>query len=478
MTVQTSNVDAAPVRPAVARTRLLLQGPIVSTLLRLSGPNLIVNVVLIAVTVSVDAYFVSQLGLDAVAGLSLVFPVLMLMQQMANASMGGAIASAIARAIGAGRNDDAAALTIHGLVIACGMAALFSLAALVAGPSLYALMGGRDTILAAAIEYSNAVFAGALVYWLLSTLTSVVRGTGQVALLAIVYLAAEALHIVLVPLFVFGGGPVPALGITGAGLATVISFATSTAALAWYLASGRSAIVISLNGARFNRRTFNEILRVGAPLSLQPILVNISLAALTGYAATLGATALAGFGAAVRLEYLQYPLVFGLGATLLAMVGTNIGAGQHARAARITWISAALAATVTGSSALVAVIVPYVWTGLFSASPEAHAAAADYLWLAGPAYLVIALNTLAAAFQAMGQPLWPLLAVAVRTGITIVGGWIVIHIAGAGLVGLGAVTAVSLIVPAIIIAAAYRLKTSEDGSPARANAEATDTSRG
>src|SRR5437868_10730546 len=92
-----------------SRTRLLLEGPIVSTLLRLAAPNIIVNVVLIAVTASVDAHFVGQLGANALAGLSLVFPALMLMQQVANSSIGGAIASAIARAIGAGRHGDATA---------------------------------------------------------------------------------------------------------------------------------------------------------------------------------------------------------------------------------------------------------------------------------------------------------------------------------------------------------------------------------
>src|SRR5215467_3249563 len=90
------------------RTRLLLEGPIVATLLRLAPPNLVVNVVLIAVTASVDAHFVGQLGIEALAGLSLVFPPLMLMQQMANATMGGAIAAAVGRAIGAGQRDDAA----------------------------------------------------------------------------------------------------------------------------------------------------------------------------------------------------------------------------------------------------------------------------------------------------------------------------------------------------------------------------------
>ena len=190
------------------------------------------------------------------------------------------------------------------------------------------------------------IFAGALAYWLLGALTSVVRATGQVAILAYVYVAAEVLHIALVPAFVFGLGPIPALGITGAGLATVISFAVSTTTLAWYLASGRTSVALSLRGIRFERRLFGEILRVGAPMSLAPVLNNVALATLTTYAGLLGATSLAAFGAAVRLEYLLYPLNFGLGAAVLAMVGSNIGARQFTRAARIAWTAVGLSACV------------------------------------------------------------------------------------------------------------------------------------
>jgi Na+-driven multidrug efflux pump len=181
----------------------------VSTLLRLAVPNAVVNLVLIAVTASVDAHFVGRLGPSALAGLSLVFPLLMLMQQMANASMGGAIASAVARAVGSGRREDASALVAHALLIAGGMAAIFTSVFLLGGPTIYALMGGSGATLAAAVEYSNAIFAGAGAYWLLSALTSVVRGAGQPAVLAVTYLAAEALHVVLVPTLVFGVGPIP-----------------------------------------------------------------------------------------------------------------------------------------------------------------------------------------------------------------------------------------------------------------------------
>src|SRR5262249_59032425 len=128
---------------------------------------------------------------------------------------------------------------------------------------------------------------GRLAYWLLSTLTSVVRGTGEGAVLAVVYLAAEALHVLLVPVLMFGMGPLPPLGITGAGIATVASFTASSAVLAWYLASGRTAIKLSLRGVRLDRRLFVEILRVGAPMSLQPILNNLALATLTRFVRAL-----------------------------------------------------------------------------------------------------------------------------------------------------------------------------------------------
>lgn len=448
---------ALATKPATARTRLLLEGPIVATLLRLAAPNVVVNVVLIAVTATVDAHFVGRIGPEALAGLSLVFPLIMLMQQMANSSMGGAIASAIARAIGAGRHEDASALVVHGIIIATAIAAIFTSVLLLGGSAIYGLMGGRGASRAAALEYSNAIFAGALAYWLLSTLTSVVRGAGQAAVLALVYIAAEALHIVLVPLLMFGMGPLPPLGIAGAGIATVTSFTVSSAVLFWYIASGRTAIQMTLRGLRLDRRLFIEILRVGAPMSLQPILNNLALATLTGFVGALGAAQLAGFGIAVRLEYLLYPLAFGLGAGALAMVGTNIGAGNLARAARIAWIAAGLAAGITASIGLFGATLPDLWTSLFTTAPDIYILAAHYLAITGIAYVFLGLGlTLASSFQAAGRPLWPLIAITGRAVVVAAGGWIVVHFTGVGLEGLAAVAATGLMVYGASLAAAFR----------------------
>jgi putative MATE family efflux protein len=459
-----SSPTASGVRPGAARTRLLLEGPIVRTLLSLAAPNVVVNVVLIAVTASVDAHFVGQLGAGALAGLSLVFPLLMLMQQMANSSMGGAVASAVARAIGSGRREDASALVGHALVIACAMAGVFTAVLLVAGPTLYGLLGGEGQALAAAVEYSNAIFGGALAYWLLSTLTSVVRGTGQPTVLAVVYVAAEVLHILLVPMLVFGIGPIPSLGVTGAGIATVTSFTVSTAVLAWYVWSGRTPLALSWRAFRLERRFFTEILRVGGPMSLQPVLNNVSLAALTGFVGMSGPLALAGFGAAVRLEYVLYPLTFGLGAGVLALVGTNIGAGQVTRASRIAWTGSVLGASFTAGVGLLGFAWPGVWIGFFSTSPEVHTMATGYLWIASLAYPFLGLGMpLSSALQAAGRPLWPLLGIASRVFVVAAGGWVVVHMTDTGTVGLGVVAGLGLVVYGLIMAVAFGRGTWQSG---------------
>jgi putative MATE family efflux protein len=437
------------------RTRLLLEGPI--TLLRLAPPNLVVNVILIAVTASIDAHFVGRLGAPALAGVSLVFPLMMLMQQIANSSMGSAIAASVARAVGASRRDDAAALAVHGLVIAAAMATLFSAALLIGGPWLYRALGGDGEILAAALAYSNAIFAGALAYWVLGALTSVVRGTGQPGVLAIVYIAAELLHIALVPMLVFGWGPVPPLGVAGAGIATVTSFTASAGALFWWLASGRTAVTLAFRGVRFERRLFVDILRVGLPMSLQPILVNVTLAVLTGFVGLLGVDALAGFGVAVRLEYVIYPLSFGFSAGMLAMVATNIGAGRLARAERSAWTAAALVAGIIGAIGLFALVWPTGWAALFSAVPEVQRDAAVYLTIAGLAFPCLSIGlVLGTAFQAAAQPLWPLLGAAARAVVVVGGGALVVYGTDDGLVGLAVAAAAGQLAYAAILVIAFR----------------------
>jgi MATE family, multidrug efflux pump len=447
-------VSASVAGPAADRTRLLLEGPIAPTLLRLAAPNVVVMAVQAAVNVG-EAYFLGWLGADALAGVSLAFPLIMLMQTMSAGGMGGGVSSAVARALGASRRRDADALVVHALVIATVMGACFTGAILLGGPVLYRAMGGTGGALAAALAYSYIVFGGAIAVWLFNTLASVVRGTGNMLLPASVVVAGAALTLSLSPALIFGWGPVPPLGIAGAAAGLVAYYAAGSLILFAYLVSGRSLVRLPLSDLRLRRRLFGEILRVGAPSLLNNVQTNLTVVLLTGLVGPLGTTALAGYGMGARLEYLQIPLVFGFGSALVTMVGTNIGAGCQARAERIAWTGAGMAAILTGAIGLGAALAPRVWVGLFSADPEVLQAGATYLRIVGPAYGFFGLGlALYFASQGAGRLLWPVLAGFSRLVIASVGGWMAIHWFGGGLTALFGVMALAFVVFGITVTVA------------------------
>src|SRR5215510_11973955 len=197
-----------------ARTRQLLEAPVTPTLLRLAMPNVVVMMAQATVS-TCEVYFMSWLGAEALAGVSLVFALIMLMQTMSAGGMGGGVASAVARALGAGRRADASRLVTHAILIALGMAAAFTVVLLGGGRLIYHAMGARDGALAAALAYSNVIFAGAAAVWLFNTLASAVRGTGNMLLPAGVVLAGSPFLVSISPALIFGWGPFPRLGVTG-----------------------------------------------------------------------------------------------------------------------------------------------------------------------------------------------------------------------------------------------------------------------
>jgi putative MATE family efflux protein len=450
---------AAPAAAAALspRTRLLLEGPVARTLLRLAAPNVLV-MVLQATVSTLDAVFVGWLGSAALAGVSLVFPLVMLMQTMSAGGMGGGVASAVARALGAGRRAEADALVVHAIVIALAMGGAFTLGLGLAGPALYHAMGGSDQVLSAAVAYSRVLFGGALAYWLFNTLGSAIRGSGNMTVPASVMVASGLLYVALSPALILGWGPLPRLGIAGAAAASVLSFSVGSAALLAFLYSRRSLVRPTLRARGLRWALFREILRVGAPGTLNTVLTNLTVVILTALVGPFGATALAGYGMGARLEYLQIPIVFGLGSALVTMVGTSVGAGDRARAVRVAWIGAAMAAGITGGVGILAALFPQAWLGLFTTDPAVLAAGSQYLTIVGPFYGFFGAGlALYFASQGAGRLLWPLLASATRLVIAGAGGWLAARWLGGGPSGLYAAMAAALVVLGVINVIAIHL---------------------
>jgi putative MATE family efflux protein len=419
-------MEAARIDP---RTTTLLSAPIVPLLLKLAWPNVVVMLAQ-ASSGLIETFWVSRLGTDALAGMALVFPAVMLMQMISAGSLGGAISSAVARALGARRGEDANALVVHALIASTAIGALCSLLALAFGPQLYHALGGRGGSLAAALAYSNVVFAGNVLLWIMNALASSVRGTGNMLVPALVVCAGVVILVPLSPVLIYGLGPFPALGIAGGGVAMVFSFACGAAVLAWYVLSGRS--VVRLKPVVLRARRFGDILAVGAVATVSSVQTNVTIGVATALVASVaGPAGVAGYGTGARLEYLLIPLVFGLGAPLVALVGTNLGAGQPERALRIAFTGGAIAFVLTETIGLAAALFPNAWLTLFGHDPAMLATGSAYLRAVGPFYGFFGLGlALYFASQGAGRLLWPLAAGFIRMAIALGGGWLALRLTG------------------------------------------------
>ena len=447
------SAESAPVSTAMSpRTRRLLHGRIVPTLLLMAWPNVLVMLAQ-ASTGLIETWWVSRLGTDALTGMALVFPGFMMMTMLSAGAIGGGISSAVARALGAGRRDDADALVLHALLVNVALGLACSALFLLFGRNIYAAMGGQSASLEAALTYSNVVFAGTVLVWLMSALASVIRGTGNMLVPSLAICLGVALLVPLSPLLIFGVGPFPALGIAGGGVAVLLTTAIMAGVLAWYVLSGRS--VVRLRVARLRWRLFADILQVGGVGIVNTLQTTATIAlttALVGRA--VGPDGVAGYGTAARLEFLLIPLVFGLGAPMVAMVGTNIGAGQRRRALRVALTGGALAFLAAEIVGVAAAIWPAAWLSLFGAEPGMMAAGITYLRHVGPVYGFFGLGlSLFFASQGAGRLAWPLVGGLLRLAIAVGGGWAVLAATGS-LSLLFAMSALGTVAYGVTVAAA------------------------
>lgn len=446
----------AALRSDVAIAALQDNEPVVGPLLRLALPTIAVLVVQTLVSVA-ETYFVGHLGTDALAGVALVFPVLMLMTMMSNGGIGGGVSSATARALGAGHKADADALVLHGAILALFFGLAFSLGVIVGGRYLYEALGGAGESLKAARQYSFFVFAGAVLIWLVNLLSSSLRGAGDVKTPAWVTVAGAFIIVPLSPALIFGFGPIPAFGIAGAGIAVFAYYLLAAAALVVYMRRAKSAVRLVWSSLEW--RLFKDILGVGGLSAIGTVQANLTVAIITSLVGIYGADALAGYGIASRLDYVLIPLLFGLGTATITLVGQNIGANKIAKARKIAWTAALIGGVTTEIIGLAAALFPHAWLGIFSSDPKVLALGADYLRIVAPFYGFIGVGLmLYFATQGAKRVVFSVLSGTARLLIAFAGGWLAIKTFNAGLPSLFAVVSLSSVAFGGLIALSVYLR--------------------
>jgi len=430
----------------------LLTAPIGSSLWRLAGPTTAVMMVQTVVAIA-ETYYFGRLGTDALAGFALVFPFMMLMQMMAAGGMGGGVASAMARALGGRRIEDARALVLHALVLGTAFAAAFTVVAWTIAPTFYRLLGGSGAALANAETYSHVLFTGSIAIWANFFFSALLRGGGDAATPGRYMLIFSLLQVPLSGVLALGVGSWPGLGVAGPAVSMVATMAAAALLQARALWRGRLGFVPALTGIPLQGRLFREILKVGLIASFSALTANLTAMLVTGLVGRFGITALAGYGIGVRLEFMLVPLSFGIGSALTTLVGVAAGADDWKRAVRTAWTGGLVAFFLIGSFGWVVALVPDGWARLFTDDPQVIAATVSYIIHVAPFYCLFALGmTLNFACQGAGRMTTPLVAGVSRLVLATSGGWFAADRLGLGLDGVFTAIAVAMIVYGAMIA--------------------------
>src|SRR6266446_3329 len=434
----------------------LVDGPILRTLLWLAWPNVIALSAGTCVVIAETSY-IGRLGVESLAAMALVFPFVILTMTMSGGAMGGGVASAVARALGAGDVDRASTLAAHALLIGVCFGLTFMLGMLIFGPSLLELLGGRGRVLAYAIGYSQIFFGGAVAPWLMNTMAGILRGTGNMKLPSLMILSSAVCQIILGGTLGLGLGPIPQFGMRGVASGSLIAYCISISAMGWYLFSGRGRVIPKVRGLRIQWAMFVDILKVGAVSCLSPLQSVLSISIFTHLLARFGTEILAGYGIGARLEFMLTSIAFAVGIASVPMIGMAIGARRVARARRIALTAGCISFVSVGLVGSVIAIFPDLWVNIFTHDPGVRAASRQYLATAAPMYAFIGLSiSMYFSSQGAARVLGPVFAQTARLAFVAGGGWwLSMHNASAA--NFFALAAASMMVLGVLSAASVIL---------------------
>jgi len=379
-------------------------GSIPRHLIALSLPMVWGILAMIAYNVA-DTFFVAQLGTAPLAALSFTFPVVMTIFSLA-LGLGIGTASVISRTVGRGDHEEVRRLTTDSLWLSMGVVLLFMLAGLATIEPLFALLGAGEQTLPLIVDYMQIWYLGAPFIIVPMIANNAMRACGNARLPSTIMIGSAALNFVLDPIFIFGFGPVPALGIQGAAIASLIARFVGLVLALVALHRVMGLIVWSWPTWRQLADSGRRVAVIALPAAATNMVNPIAVAVVTAVVAWYGPAAVAGFGVATRIEAISIVPLLALTAGLGPFIGQNWGASDAERVRGAMRIAALFC---LGWGAAVAVVLffaaPWI-VSLFNAQAATSDTAVIYLRLVPATFaaygVLICVN---AAFNAVGRPI-------------------------------------------------------------------------
>ena len=364
--------------------RDLTQGDIKKHLVRLTGP-MIFGILGITIFNLVDTYFIGLLGTNELAALSYIFPIILTFSSLTLGISTG-VTAVVARAVGRSKPNELKALVFDSMLLSFLCVILFvGIGFLILRPALN-LMQAEEDIIPLIMQYMTIWLPGMVFVVFPMVGNGIIRALGDTKTPGIVMIIAGTANAILDPLFIFGIGPFPELGIAGAAIATVLGrFITFCVAL--YVLMKRDKVLV-LQKRKFKEMAGNwkAILAVGLPAGLSRIILPVGSGIITGLIAAYGVASVAGFGIAVKMEYFLIIVVSSLASVIVPFAGQNIGAKKFKRVKKLFQYSNRFILLLQGGIFLILLVFAPFLAGLFSSDAEVVRVAVIYLRIVSIAY--------------------------------------------------------------------------------------------
>ncbi len=435
----------------------LTSGNVTRSIIRLAWPTTVAMSLQTAFNL-VDTFFVSRLGAQAIAAVSMMFPVFFLMFGLAG-GMGIGTASLVARCLGTGNTPRGESAAQHAVLLSVALGIAFTVAGLLCQARLFAAMGAGPQILPLVLSYSTWIFGGSIFIFIGIAASSILRGQGDMKTPMTTMIVSVVLNTALDPLLIFGVGPFPELGVEGAALATFAARGVGCVLIVGYLMVGRPSVKLRIRGFSADTGVVGSILAVGVPTSLNRVVMSASRMLLIRIVASFGYSAIAAFGLVMRMDQLVILPSLGISTAVIALVGHNVGARHFDRAESCVWRSAVLAMIVMEALGIVFFLTPSIWIGIFTKAPDVMAHGTSYLRIVPLTYMFMGLSIImGAAFQGAGKGMPALVISSLRLLVLTVPGALVLSRL-MGLRGVWLAIAGSVIIASLVSAFWFGLGT-------------------
>lgn len=399
----------ALVREALAGSRRDLTSETLGRAILLLAVPMVLEMVMESIFAISDIFWVSKLGADAV---SVGVCTESLMTIIYTLAMGLAMGTGavVARRTGAKDADGAARGAVQAIVLGTVAAGAVGLVGALTGPRLLALMGAPAGSLAIGGAYARVMIGGSVTVLLLFVINAAFRGAGDASITMRTLWLANGINIVLGPCLIFGWGPFPRLGVTGAAVATTIGRGVGVLFQLRALVRGRGRLRVARAHLGLDGQVQRTIIRLSASGTVQTFIGMASWIVLVRVVSRFGAGVLAGYGIAFRVVMFALLPAWGLGNAAATLVGQNLGARQPERAERAVWRAAFYNFVFLGSIGVVLVIFASEIVGLFSPDPEIVAAGGRCLRIVAAGFLFYAYGMVVTqAFNGAGDTRTPMM---------------------------------------------------------------------